>query len=1015
MTARSLLLSAAGAALAAAALAAAPSAPAPRQPLAVELGLVPPPAPVRAPEAARRAAATPEALLRLPPDDLVAALIDSTSTANVAATIGRLERFVSRYVVSDSCLASGLWVRDRFIEMGYEDVRLDTFRTWTFQDSVFAVNVLAVKPGTARPNEYVVLGGHYDSVTTDNFENPDAPAPGADDNATGVAGVLEAARVLRDVATERSVVFACWSAEEVGLWGSRAWVADAVASSLDIALYLNMDCIGYDGGQPIEGVIYADSLAAAVGAYMADVAARFLGIPFTTTVQPVGASDQNSFWEAGYRVVDTSPDTDSPYYHTPLDRLENTNPALARALAAMNIVGAAAVAGIAGEDANLPPETTLVLNCAATHDVVTRRPTFEWEGVDFDGAVEWYEYRVQGIDDAVPPEGVRDWVRVPAATTSVSLDLSADSYEFQVRALDDRGATDASPARHVFSASDTLAPSLTVATNFLPEPLVFTRRARPPAAPTSVFENELLRFTVTADASSYCGAVDGVEISVGDTSSWDAPGASPRDFTLRPAADDTVVFFRTADENGCVTLGRLALGPVPAPMDLPLLHVDDWLDGDAPEGAHDAFYEVLLSHQTPVEWDPIERMGAGLPPLPTMEELGRYATVFWTADRTALFLRAEQSRPSYHFLEGYVRAGGNLVVEGPSSLASLDGRDAFTYRTRFAPGDFVYDHAGIDSLTNAGGNSNPSWPDTYGWAFLGGMPAAGWLPGVPVDTLGKWADWYEGLGGIPWCEVARPTQATTRLYVFDSYLNPTLDERPCATARFPTEGTGTVAWFGFPLYYLRTPPAVAALDSLFARVRDWQGESDLLSFSWSADPAVVSLTWYLSPPYDGTFCEVERTEGPAGAFVTVSAQPVRPDAHGWCEFADVSVEPGAEYAYRIAVTERWGGVTRHGPWDVTVPSGMPPDDLAPPRPNPTASAAALRYSVGADHRWVSVAVYDVTGRLVRQLFEGAADAGVYERTWDLTNEAGDRVAGGVYFARVTIGPASLERKLVVLR
>jgi hypothetical protein len=52
---------------------------------------------------------------------------------------------------------------------------------------------------------------------------------------------------------------------------------------------------------------------------------------------------------------------------------------------------------------------------------------------------------------------------------------------------------------------------------------------------------------------------------------------------------------------------------------------------------------------------------------------------------------------------------------------------------------------------------------------------------------------------------------------------------------------------------------------------------------------------------------------------------------------------------------------------------------------------------------------------VRQLFEGAADAGVYERTWDLTNEAGDRVAGGVYFARVTIGPASLERKLVVLR
>jgi flagellar hook assembly protein FlgD len=64
---------------------------------------------------------------------------------------------------------------------------------------------------------------------------------------------------------------------------------------------------------------------------------------------------------------------------------------------------------------------------------------------------------------------------------------------------------------------------------------------------------------------------------------------------------------------------------------------------------------------------------------------------------------------------------------------------------------------------------------------------------------------------------------------------------------------------------------------------------------------------------------------------------------------------------------------------------------------------------------VSVGVFDVAGRLVRTLHEGAAQMSEYHTTWDGTNEHGDAVASGVYFVRVSVGSESLERKVVLLR
>lgn len=115
---------------------------------------------------------------------------------------------------------------DRFAELGYE-VTLDTFATGT--------NVLGRKVGGEGT---VVVGAHYDSV---------AGCDGADDNASGVAGVLELARMLQDAELDHDVLFACWDQEEAGLVGSTAWVRDHTEVVLEA---WSLEMIGYASSAP---------------------------------------------------------------------------------------------------------------------------------------------------------------------------------------------------------------------------------------------------------------------------------------------------------------------------------------------------------------------------------------------------------------------------------------------------------------------------------------------------------------------------------------------------------------------------------------------------------------------------------------------------------------------------------------------------------------------------------------------------------------------------------------------
>ncbi|MEM6992738.1 MAG: M28 family peptidase [Myxococcota bacterium] len=121
---------------------------------------------------------------------------------------------------------------DRFTEFGF-DVELHQYGT--------GVNVLGTKVGATAPDETVVVSAHYDHILD---------CAGADDNATGVAGVLELARVLAEAELERTVIFACWDQEEIGLIGSRSWVLRANENDEQIVANFNFEMIGYTDHTP---------------------------------------------------------------------------------------------------------------------------------------------------------------------------------------------------------------------------------------------------------------------------------------------------------------------------------------------------------------------------------------------------------------------------------------------------------------------------------------------------------------------------------------------------------------------------------------------------------------------------------------------------------------------------------------------------------------------------------------------------------------------------------------------
>ncbi len=180
-------------------------------------------------------------------------------------------------------------------------------------------NVVATRLGTTSPEEYVVLGAHYDSMS----EQPATSAPGAEDNGSGTSLVMEVARMAAGVEFDRSVQFVLFDAEEVGLVGSEHFVSEAVADERTIASAINADMVTFyddDYGVKIEGEPAWESLMSV----MEDAVAEYTALASYKDYSSWG-SDHVPFQQAGipaFLAIDWDWSA-YPHYHTSNDSWAN--------------------------------------------------------------------------------------------------------------------------------------------------------------------------------------------------------------------------------------------------------------------------------------------------------------------------------------------------------------------------------------------------------------------------------------------------------------------------------------------------------------------------------------------------------------------------------------------------------------------------------------------------------------------------------------------------------------------
>jgi Zn-dependent M28 family amino/carboxypeptidase len=169
----------------------------------------------------------------------------------------------------------------------------------------------------------VMVGAHYDSISSNA-----ARAPGATDNAGGVAIVLELARVMSQHQFNYTIAFALWNAEEQVSLGSNAYVESAATSSLKIPLYVNYNSSCYDPTGNFTLDIMYNSQSSWVAEMMAQ-SNNLYGIGFTLTFNVhTCMADYQPFWSHGYAAVQTHQESHGPY-HTPSDTIDKVSTAYA--------------------------------------------------------------------------------------------------------------------------------------------------------------------------------------------------------------------------------------------------------------------------------------------------------------------------------------------------------------------------------------------------------------------------------------------------------------------------------------------------------------------------------------------------------------------------------------------------------------------------------------------------------------------------------------------------------------
>ncbi|MBC7714643.1 MAG: M20/M25/M40 family metallo-hydrolase [Rhizobacter sp.] len=262
-------------------------------------------------------------------ENMVNAWLPEISEDYMNSVVIKLSNFKTRYYKSPEGIEAFNWIADEWKRIGKDrtDIHIDLYHYATHDQPTVIATIEGSDP--ELKDQIIILGGHGDSINTDH-EAVDSPAPGADDNAAGIAVVSEVLRnaVLQNFKPKHTIQFIAYAAEEEGIQGSHELAKVYREKKSKVLGVMQFDGVNYNIKKTFDMALISDSTNADQNNFLATLIDKYVHVKWTWDQCGYGCSDHAAWNYEGYRAsfpVEAIMDEQTPYLHTANDTFDKSD------------------------------------------------------------------------------------------------------------------------------------------------------------------------------------------------------------------------------------------------------------------------------------------------------------------------------------------------------------------------------------------------------------------------------------------------------------------------------------------------------------------------------------------------------------------------------------------------------------------------------------------------------------------------------------------------------------------
>jgi leucyl aminopeptidase len=255
---------------------------------------------------------------------LVAPMVAQVQEISIRTMIESLSNFNTRYYKTETGVKSSEFIRDTWADLAKNrtDVKVELFKHPSWPQA----SIIMTIQGSEKSDEIVIVGGHADSIS--GMFGGSSRAPGADDNASGIATITEVIRVLmqNDFKPKRTVQFMGYAAEEVGLLGSKEIAATYKNKAKKVVGVMQLDMTLNKGTADKDIVMMADYTNGAQNEFLGKLIDEYVKVPWGYSRCGYGCSDHASWTNNGFPAsipFESTMEDINHKIHTANDTLQN--------------------------------------------------------------------------------------------------------------------------------------------------------------------------------------------------------------------------------------------------------------------------------------------------------------------------------------------------------------------------------------------------------------------------------------------------------------------------------------------------------------------------------------------------------------------------------------------------------------------------------------------------------------------------------------------------------------------